>query len=544
MDKSILARSVVRIIACFLLICSVQKAWAGLWLYNGEAAFKQNDFAKAFSLLKEAEGWDAANPTMIYLLGRSAWHAGRKTGKKEWFETASILFEKMTHQMPYYGRGWLYRALTALELERNTEDGITSRDLSRISPFFEKAIQRERGSGWVALMTGIGLLSHHHLLTDHDKASALDQIKRSVAIHYPNQASPYLDAAFSFLWEQFQDLKPIEEITPMEYPAYERLVLFLEWNNLWEYWERIYRKERELILTGYRADCERGEELLEKGNSRQAFEFFQKAYWKDKLHPRARMGMLIARQRIGRMPPDYEKELQGILEGEEGAHEKHFNDLRALIRQTQNPYLAGLYSYQKKDFLNALKLLAPLPKNGIYPFRRRTLAASAWQLGQKEKALEILQPVLEEKDPDLQELSLLAEWNSPYQEPALQKMNQVALLHYGKERWWGDGRDGMLSKRGRLYLGLNLKPGRFTMEISMRSLPQRKKGGYAVVRLENDLIGTAFVNHFDKRVSRFEAVSLGGLRRLSIELLNGSVNMDDREGPVLVAGDVKITYQL
>lgn len=544
MDKSFFSKWAIRLLAVCLFLFSLQKAWAGIWLYRGKMALEVDDFSRAFGLLKKAQKWDASNPDLLYSLGLSAWKLGSQTGERQWFGAALPFFEEMTRQMPYYGKGWLYFALTRLELENRSPDRITPSEWRALYPLFEKASRGEAGSGWMAFMVGTNLLTYESLLSAGEKSMAFDQLRKSVAFHYPDRSSPYLEPVLSFLWKRYSNFQLLKDMTPVEEDAYGRLIHFMDEKDLWPYRRQIDRKYLEMTLSSYQSACREGERRLEERKPQIALKHFRRAYWKNKDLLFARAGILVTEELAQSLPRDYSKILQEVLEGERDYPETVFQRLSRVVSRSADHYLKGLYAFQKGDFQAAREELEKSKPDSTQKFRRLALSASYWNLGEKDKAAQTLKPVLDEKDPDLRELLLLAGWDIPEGKEAVEKIEGMTTVPLPQKTWWGDSlRRGLLHRKGRMKMELNLKPGPVTIQIPLRGFPDPQgRFPYLLIRLRPSVLDVVYLRGSGWQVFNFKTQTSGGKRRLEIDLENGTEDPAKNRGPIVEAGPVTLLY--
>lgn len=291
----------IRLLAAGLCLLSFQKAWAGLWFYEGQRAFKQENFREAARDFQKSLKGDRTEPHTLYFLGQSAWHLGVQRKEKVWLETAELFLKQFTREIPDYGRAWLYLALVRLALEQQSADKVTVAEWKKeIQPLFEAAYRREPASAWINFMTGKALLSYSPFLSEGERKRAFERIKKSTALHYPDQPSPYLRPALSFLWNQFSDFGLLKEITPRDTYSYYPLIEFAEQKGLRAQRDEVYPEFLRVTQEAYESQCLKAQRYLEKGFTRRAFVEFQKAFWIDKKALRAKTGMLIAQEKMNR----------------------------------------------------------------------------------------------------------------------------------------------------------------------------------------------------------------------------------------------------
>ena len=543
----------MRLLAMGFCLISIEKAWAGIWFYQGQAAFKKGDFHEALRLFERSEKWDSRNPRLIYLLGQSCWHLGVEKKDRISLESAERHLGKLVHELPHYGRGWLYLALVRITIQEQSAHGLTKVEWQqKIRPVFEEAYRKEPTSSWMNYMTGSQALSRMKLLSDEEIKTALNRIKKSVAAHYPDQPSFYLRPALSLLWRTFSNFELLKDVTPVDAASYDLLVQFVDEHGLWVHRDEVYPSFVILNNGAYEKQCIRAEKFLIRGRFRRAFIEFQKAFWINQISVLAKAGMLITQVKMNQAPARLESTLKEILEADEDNIGGLLVALHQAVEKYGTPYLKGIYAFRNSDFTAARNWLDKTPAEETDRFRRRFLAASYWQLGEREKAFETLKPTLGEKDVDLRELYLLKQWESPYRQQAAQKIESVATVIRTAEEWWGWGKDvkGLryrLDRRARMGVMVNLRPGHVRLGLTLRSLPDGNgRYGYLLVRLwdkeRERRIGTAYVNFQDWHRVKFEVETLGGDRWLEVELLNGKETAQGKAGPVVEFGPLLVEY--
>ena len=504
-----------------------------MWLYETQRALERRDPKRALRAAERAKGWDLGNPRLIYLRGKAAWEQGSAEKEKIGFEKAKSEFEKLTRQLPFYGRAWLYLGLAELGLGEQSEDGVTPAEFQGIKKIFERALEKEPANAWMAYTVGTRLLTYYSQLSELEKEQAFEMIKKSAGIHSRLRPSFYLRSALSFVWNRFHDFSLLERITPLEYVSYKSLIDFVDEKGLWRYRNEVYPVYLRLSRTAYDATCEEGEGLLKRKHWMRAFQTFQTAFWIDKSLMRARAGMMVAEAARGKFSKEDEKPLREILEYKEKLGDM-FSLMGPLINRANSLYLKGIYALRRGDWVEARQGLERSFADS--PLGRYFLAVTYVNLGEKKRARDLLESVLREENPDLRELLLLAESESPLRPEAAAKIEQTASLRLGREGWWGKGeKRGLLKRKNAMKMGINLKPGRVKFRIAMRGIPDsRGDYGYVLVRLKPNVMGGAYVSNSAWSVFSFEAETEGGKRVLEADLLN--------DGPAVELGPVRIVY--
>ncbi|MBI3313087.1 MAG: hypothetical protein HYZ83_02495 [Candidatus Omnitrophica bacterium] len=542
-------QSFVRLFALGFLLLSLQKAWAGVWLYQGEMLLKDQKLDLAFSLLEKAHRWDPENPDTLYELGQSALTLGIDKENSVWIEKGQDYFKKLNQKLPYFGHATFYLAQSQLELARKSSRTLTSEEWSKIETWIDQAKVQEPGSPWMEYMTAVMLLSAENLwLTPEKKQQALRQIKNSISSYYPEQVSPHLEPAYNFLWNRFSDFSFLKEVTPPEEASYANLLRFMDQHHLWEYRNQVYSEFLEINKKTYKKRLAKAQVWLARKDFIRALEAFEKTYWTNKLLTPAKAGILICQHALNKLPDDYLETVKEILENEEDPLGQLKPDFRKLMKNVPDPYLQGLYAFYTADFNKAKDFLEHVPDNAAYRFRRRYLAAAYWKSGLREEAMAALIPTLQEKELDLRELFLFLSWPTPYRKAIRKKISEVVTLSRSSQDWtgWASGEKlagGKLNQNGRLGVMANFKPGKTTLHFSFQSFPDAEGAlPYLLVRIwdqkKENIVGGIYASG-SKADLNFK--TSGGWRWVEAELLNG-VKDPTQSGPILELGTLEIEH--
>jgi len=551
-------RTGVRIFAVILCALSVQQAWAGIWLYRGERLFKDRKFEPAVYATEKVPGM-SRGPLGDSILGQSALYLGIESEKDPWYERALVPFERLTTTTPSYSRGWLYLALTRIQLQ-SSEEGMMNRDAwEDLKPLLLRAIRLEPGSGWVAFHAGRSMLLHEPFLSSAEKQTAMSLLEKSVRIHFPNpeypfidQPAPLLEAVLNFLWERYGEFPLLKSITPVDRASIQLLLKFMREQGLWDYYEDIYAVFLSLRAAERHALHQKGESLLGGGRFREAFEIFRKAYWLSGFSdPKPQAGILIAEEAMGRLREgvhpvfheDYRSVLKRILEVEESMTPRLMEWLRRVVEGTRDDYLLGLRAHRMGDYDQVIEYLSRIEDES--PLRRRLLAGALWEIGYQEKALKLLKPAATENHPDLRDLLLLQAWGRLNQEGIENKILTLTHKKYASTDWWDPQLEGHhLDRKGRLTLTLNLLPGTSEIHLFMRGVesPATGQDGFVRISFNGKPLRGAYVNHQGWKAYPLSVMTTGGKRWLQVELINGKDDSDQMPGAVVELGPVKVRY--
>ena len=540
---------IFKLCAAVFLCLSIQKSWAGWELYQGSLAFKDKKFVAASGALSNALKQDSANPALLDLWVRNAWHLGVESKDKAGFETAAIFSEQLNQQMPYFGRAWLYRALSRIYLKRLSGEKNNPEDWEEIKGWIEKAYKAEQGSPWMAFMTAKWLLSETAFLSPEEKQQALDRMKKSLSLHYTNQVSPYLEPALSFLWKQFSDFDVLKYVTPSNVFSYQRLLGLMEQKNLWEGRDEIWTAISKWSEPAYVQQCEKAESFLKRGQYEYALFEFHVATWMNNSFVRAKAGILASQKNLDGLEENTAFELKQILEDEEEDLSALLDFLGPVAALTEDPYLQGLFYFRKGDFKSALLRLEKAEDELKHKLQLRYLAISYRRLGEKEKAVNLLKKTLDGKDPDSRDLLLFKKWNTPYRHLLAQKIKSLLTQGHPRTAWWGEEFENpvLLKRKGNVGVPVQLKPGPGTLYIQMRAFPD-PAGVYPYIRVrlwDQDrpyLIAESYRKHRTWEKAAFPIKTTGGKRWLQVELFNGAEPSSVQRGPILELGAMEIQY--
>lgn len=541
---------VTRVTALLICLLLAQKAWAGVWLYQGERALERKYYSLAYAYLEKAQRADPSNEKIRYLLGRASYDQSRRTRDLVWLQSSLRHWTAFTEALPYYGRGWLYLALTRLSGEKQSQDGLTSEEWAKIKPLLEKAYQQEPGSAWVAYMTGTSFLSNEPFLTREERQEALLRIQKSVTLRrsapslsYLDEPSTLLKPALKFLWMRYSDPQYLKDVTPFDYPSYRVLIKFLSEQGLWSARQELFPRYLSLEEEVYQRECQKGEDLLARSDSRNAFFAFRKAFWiRGGAYHRAKAGILVAQEAMNQLPTtddgrhelfqeDFQKTVRKILEDEDQDIGMLLGAMKKIVRKIDDLYLSGLHAARSGEDTLAIELLEKTEHHTVS--RRRYLARSYAKLLQPEKAAQVLRTSLEEEGPDLRDLILLASLESPWREIAQKKIVDAGTIIRPPTAWWGSGeRRSLLDQKGRLTMGLNLWPGKVRLRVQIRSVAPGSQG-YVRFFLQGILLAEAAVEQADRRPVMVETQTAGGKRWFEVELVNGQVEL----------GSVEVLYE-
>ncbi len=526
----------VRLTAVGGILLTGQMAWSGGLHYQARQALEQEQYGKALKKFEKIPDIFLEDAGRHYDFGLAAWHQGRQEDNPAWYKLATHHFRETREAVPSYGKAWLYEAISAAALEKSQRGKISAQGWQQFRDQLEKAYALEGGNAWVSFMTGIHLISHDTHLDEPTAKAALDRIRRGIAL----SPSGYLEPALDFLWKKNQDWERMIAIVPETYDAYQVFIRFLAERGLWKKMAEIYPAYFELQKKEYERRVDRGLIFLEKSDFARALEAFREAHWIMETGVRAQAGMIAAAEALDKLPADYRETLKKILEQEDESLGYLLDRLGPTVRLTRDPYLMGIYAYRKENFAEALTLLEQAAETG--KTHRRYLADLVSRQGDKGRAVQLLMPALGEKDPDLRDLLLLAEWDTRFTEQVQAKIESAGTARKPARAWFADGMEpGKLDRHARQGMVLNLLPGRRLIEVQVKGIPnEAEEQGVLIFRLQGQVIGTVYVNDSEWYPVLFPVDVTGGRRWFEAELLNGMQTKDGRSGTLVFLGDVVV----
>ncbi|MDP3919485.1 MAG: hypothetical protein Q8R76_01580 [Candidatus Omnitrophota bacterium] len=512
----------IRVIAIACVFLSLQKAWANVW-------FETGNMPKAYRL-------DPHNAKVVYHYGKTLWGEHEVSGDIQIGRSARNAFRTLTKQKPLFGKGWLFLAKTELSLARLSGDGVSPAEWESLSPYIEKAYRHQPQGAWMAYRTGQVMLQNVEALSESQRNVGVNRIKRAMEVN-PEE---YLLLGLTYLWNEFHSSLLLHHVTPKTYEGYGVLTNFLIEHHRWDFLSQIHPLFFDYRQREYEAHVKRGLVYLEMNDSRRAWREFQHAYWIDSQGGTARAGMIVSKQSLDQeLPWSAAEALVEILETPSDWGPL-LSQLEDAVRQTNDPYIHGLYFYRREEFERARDRL--LQAASDKKMRRRFLADANWRLGEKRKALALMEAALAEDDPDMRELELLTVWLPKDDERADQKINAVATSLRPPRAWWGKGAEnGTLNSHVSQGMVINLRSGKTILYLPLRDRKHASgEFGYAVFRLQGEVIATHYANHENWRTLRMEITTTGGKRWLQAELLNRRGLGAGDDGPEVDLGALRI----
>lgn len=518
----------------FFLI-ALEKAWAGLWLYQSQEAFQAGDYYQAKLLSERALLWDEDNPAVLLQAAKSNWYDGTKQKDSAALREGERLFLRLIQELPFYGKGWLYAGLSKLAYTSLEGEKLTEPQWREVQHLLEEGYRREPGNSWMAYVAGLHFLAYSDFLNGESQKKALSMLETSVGI----LPSRYLEPALNYLWEHFSDFGLLERMTPREYDSYRRLAEFLRKKNLWSYAEDVYETYFDLQSDSYTALCRKGDDYLTKGNAHDALKAYEEAFWTIQTRVWAKAGVLASEIQLKSWPKEYERTLTEILEDEEEPVGHLLGYLESAVDKVHDPYLKGLFQFRRGEYQQAAESLGGI-RGG--KFRDRYLAQSLSEIGAKQVAIRVLVPYLEYEEVDLRDLLVLKKIDEQHQEEIAKKIKQVYTPFRRAQSWWGKGfQEGRLDHRGKVGMVVNLMPGRSRIEFNVRGEPAPDGlSGFLIFRLQNRVIGFLYADDYEMKTFGVEISTSGGRRWLEAELYNGADENSSVKKPVVELGDLRI----
>lgn len=536
-------QSAIQVVSVLLACYCGSVAWADHWSYIGERQMRIDHFARAFESFSNARKTDPFNPFIFYWAGRAKFNLGLQQKKSEELEKAKDSFEHYLHQRPYDGRGWMYLALAEMNFQWLTKDGLTNQEWKRIQSFFETAHDKEPGNLWISCLTSLSALSQKKILTPEEERQAEARLSQALSVHEPHLPSRYLGLALKRLWRDFSDFELLKRTVPKDVPSYKLFYEFLSQQELWQFLPEIEMTSYRMSQRLYEKTVDQGLFFLKKGMFAKAAAVFEKASGIDKSRNEALAGLWAAQTNLQvQFSAEPSQRLRALFEDDSGFLQGFFPYLGGLVRQGGEPYLEGLYALRTENNGLACSELGKISGKEESSQRRYFWAQACFRAGKTAKAIEILRPTVNDSNADLRELMLMADWVPEEKQIFTDKINRLVQTSMARNLWWANGlHSGVLDRKAKMYMGLNLKPGQNFLSIKARSLPDPMgRGAYMTVFLGDRLIGAAYVQSGAWQDFSFKVTTGGGKRRLSVNFINAADLTASRRRPILELGDVQI----
>jgi O-antigen ligase/tetratricopeptide (TPR) repeat protein len=536
----------VMLILCFF---SARAGWADLWAYRSENYLRRGEEQKAARLAGIALRIEPSSPDILRRAGKIFRATAIKNNDPESFSQAARVYERLTKEVPVYGRGWYFLGasrLAALPV-------VGRADWLGNKKFFFRAWRLEPSSEWVAYNVAATFVRYDSFLSPHERRFAFRLMKQACRTPPAAGKSPYLDSpslylkpALSWLWKRYADFALLKWVVPVNAVSYGIFLDFLGKEGLWLFRPEIDAVYEKLALKAYRQFCDEGDEHFSKKDFRGAFRAYRKGLWTGgRAGLRAQAGVIASLEAMGKLKEipeelfrqSYRSVLKRTLEEEDESQGRTLAGLEGAVIRTGEPYLAGLYALRMKRFPKAVRQLEGLGKS---PEGRRYLAEAYAGDGRPEKAVETLLAAREEKDPDLRELFLLLEW-VPGEAPVLwEKIRRVEKNDIGERKWFGPP---VFASRGFRECTVNFRPGALTLRIPVRHTSgENRKGAFITVKI-NERFGTsAYLDGDGWQFVEVPFVTTGGKRRIRVDFLNGETPGSAIKGPSLELGDPEVAY--
>lgn len=502
----------VRLGLVLLCMYCAGQAWAGIPLYRGMQFLKDGESAKAIPYLKSAGARGEVSAALDFAMGQAFWQEGVKTRDPDLLREAEDHFRRTTVRLPDFGKAWMYLALSKYMLAKTSRlDGVKWRE---IYGMMSKAEKLQPGNLWIIFQSSLVSLSYERFLSPEEKTHAIEGM-RFAARALPES---YLKPTLRFFWKRYHDTRLLLAATPETYGARSRLLDFLAEQGLWEEWHDIYESYRKLKADEYSKVCLNGERLLADDKTEAAEKVFRSALWIDPSSAWARAGYLCAYYGNHHENLDESADRQFLRnmleEGEPVGNLLPF--LQTVVRQFDDPYLKGLYSYRRGRMEPAVEQLNAAKDERL---KRYFLASVMTLRGEKDRALEMLTPPAGAPPLNVRELSLLYELLPQRRSEILHQMKQLAPVREPAGAWQTASGTGTRIFRGeRAGLKIILLPGKNRIFLRIRNL-RPQYGGVLLLRLGDRVLGTIYAKGDGWKALPVEISVNGGEYWLSAEMM-------------------------
>lgn len=495
-------RFALRGLCLVLILCSGQKAWAGIHAYSAGRALAAKNYEKAADEARKSLKINAENPGLQFTLGKSLYEKGTQSGDTSNLLEAENIFKRLTGEHPEYARPWIYL-------------GLISEDFQETKRNFSEGLKREPGSAWNLYKTSVRLLSRPELLTENEKKEARESLKRSFSLHYKDQVSPYLARSARELWRSARDFESILYAVPEDFLSYRTLLNTVESSQIGAYRDRVYDKFLKLSTAEYDAKCQEAETLLAVGQTSESFKLFRDAYWLRQELNRAKIGMLEA-------GGSYKKPIYGQEEGEKwmkeilldenaGISKDRLEMISGSVKNSQDAFVKGMLDYRLGNWAEAIRYFS---EESVSKAKARRWKADAYnRSGEKDKAVELLTPVLSEQNPDLRELLLLKRIDRGNAVKIEEKIKEVISLQSSYA--FGS------FENNKSELWVNLMPGKTELRVLMKLGAGQKEPVYVKLQVwdgeKTAFAGGAYVSSSNWKIYSFHFSGSGGGRLLTLQ---------------------------
>ena len=509
----------VRFFLAPVLIISVWQGFAGAFLFSAQRAADAGLWGKTLQRARISRRLDPFNPQALFLESQSLFETGREQRSKQILEKACGGFEKLSRELPFWSKAWLYSGMA--KTEKNLLPSGRPDDWADIEKDLRKAIRAEPGNGWIVIKAYETLLRNPDLSAASLQA-ALGEMKKALSWHYDFQSSYYLEETLQSVWKQFHDPRLLIGMTPPDYESFRRLAVFLENHECWAERAEIQGALMELNGKLYYQRCQKAKILAKNHRFREAVEQYEAAYWSRHEFLEAKAGLLEAAPHAGRVLPEEKAWLQEILESADFQAD-FLSEVEKSVEKNADPLLTALFAYRKKDFETALKYFETA---GVFEKEhpdRRFAVDAYWQSGRRKEALRFLRLALASADPDLAALGLYRLWRSPEASEIDEKISAFATRKFSSKDWSWQGRRelGHLEGPGARLIQVRLAPGISEIRILVRK--NADSPVFVRFKLWKDArifreIGVAGIAVKGWRLFRFSVRTPGGKYALAAEL--------------------------
>lgn len=531
---SVVWHTIIRIVALVLIFLSVPRAWAGIKQYQAKMYMLDGDIRPAIEKLEQSLDLAPNDPSALYALGEAAWKLGLQERKAAWIKYAEKHFERLTQIVPFYGRGWLYLGLSRLYLYRHQS---ASDRWKEALAHLQRAYELEPGSAWMAYTSSTAVLSFDPEIPEKERLAAWRSLRQSVEI-LPEQ---YLKPALQFVWNKYRDTEKLIEITPETFEAHKILIEFINARNVQKGIAAVYQLYFDYKNEAVEKLCFEGNYFYKQHEDRRALEVFEEAYWADPQALCAQAGRLAVRERLNSLPKDYRKQIETFLLNDHGAtSSEDLNKLKEVSYLARDPLLMGLWTYRKGENEQAWSYFKNISMKDKENDLRRVWADVLFKTGRISEAKTVLRPIFSEEKPDIRDFLL---WQNL--EPDQKSETDLLIEQHSPplrsfQAWWGPSSEqGLLDAKEKAGMVIQLRPGRQSIEFSLKRLDSLEAEALILIRLKDVYLGMISIPPGEDKSFSAEVETAGGRKWLEAEFLNGFQKENDLPMKVQL-GDVKL----
>lgn len=543
---------VVLIILLLSMTCvAFQKAWSELSIYQGDLAFNENDFRKALFFYNQAKKSHEKNPYWIEKSGIVARLQGLRTGKSAWFAIASKRFEALAQMTLFYGRAWYYSAECELKSFPKSKK-ISPAQWEKIETKLKKALSYEPFNPWLQFQTA-KLFLEFGPQSKQNENDSIELITSSIREHQPPQSSyylpkvsPYLRPGYSALLNRSEGY--LKKITPDDFMSYREMLRFIDKNELWSLREEAQQKYLTLANDFYKKKCDQGAELLKRKKYQAAYYHFRKAFWMQSWsYQRAKAGLLGAEAAMHRLQTGkhsvLNQEIHEILRSvllennEDMSREIPF--LEPYVRQINDPFLSGIYYFRTKNYELTKQELQSIPMRDVYG--KHFLVHAFIKTGDRSSAFEILKEMLNEDNPRIDDLKLLASIDNSFRLKVREKQLALQSINGKAQNWWADksvNKEGELKETKTMQIFLEGNEKHLKINARLAHIP-KKSGSYLIFLLDEKELGGIWLKDKKNSQKLIPIDVKSGFYFLKCIALQGSFKKDPNQNFIILEDVVR-----